>query len=297
MLIEKVYDERWQSNMGPQVIDEAPKHIARITALLAEMREISVAVSGGIDSVTLAMLATQTPNVSVQMYHAVSPAVPSQATDRVKQLARDYGWNLKILDAHEFADEDYLSNPVNRCFYCKTNLYKAISIVTEEVILSGANVDDLSDYRPGLDAAKNAQVRHPFVETHTDKEMVRAIAKYIGLGELSELAASPCLSSRVETGIRIDPELLPLINESERLIKQFVSPEPKTVRCRLRATGIVIELDGGSLSILTTQEERSLKGLINEVFEKRGYRYSVSFEAYKLGSAFIHIQPVHTQPL
>ena len=283
--------------MGPQVIDEVLKHASRITALLAEMREISVAVSGGIDSVTLAMLATQTPNITVQMYHAVSPAVPSQATARVKQLARDYGWKLKILDAHEFADEDYLSNPVNRCFYCKTNLYKAISTVTEDVILSGANVDDLSDYRPRLDAAKNAQVRHPFVETHTDKRMVRDIAKSIGLGELSELAASPCLSSRVETGIRIDPELLPLINESERLIKQSVSPEPKTVRCRLRATGIVIELDGGSLSSLTTQKESALKGIINGVFEKRGYCYPVSFEAYKLGSAFIHIQPVHTHPL
>ena len=283
--------------MGPQVIDEVLKHASRITALLAEMREISVAVSGGIDSVTLAMLATQTPNITVQMYHAVSPAVPSQATARVKQITRDYGWKLKILDAHEFADDDYLSNPVNRCFYCKTNLYKAISTVTEDVILSGANVDDLSDYRPGLDAAKNAQVRHPFVETHTDKRMVRDIAKSIGLGELSELAASPCLSSRVETGIRIDPELLPLINESERLIKQSVSPEPKTVRCRLRATGIVIELDGGSLSSLTTQKESALKGIINGVFEKRGYCYPVSFEAYKLGSAFIHIQPVHTHPL
>ena len=283
--------------MGPQVIDEVLKHASRITALLAEMREISVAVSGGIDSVTLAMLATQTQNITVQMYHAVSTAVPSQATARVKQIARYYGWKLKILDAHEFADEDYLSNPVNRCFYCKTNLYKAISTVTEDVILSGANVDDLSDYRPGLDAAKNAQVRHPFVETHTDKRMVRDIAKSIGLGELSELAASPCLSSRVETGIRIDPELLPLINESERLIKQSVSPEPKTVRCRLRATGIVIELDGGSLSSLTTQKESALKGIINGVFEKRGYCYPVSFEAYKLGSAFIHIQPVHTHPL
>ncbi|MDA0237674.1 MAG: adenine nucleotide alpha hydrolase [Proteobacteria bacterium] len=278
------------------MIEEAPKQAARITALLAEMREISVAVSGGIDSVTLAMLATRTKSINVQMYHAVSPAVPSQATDRVKQLAQDYDWDLKILDAREFADEDYLSNPVNRCFYCKTNLYKAISTVTANVVLSGANVDDLSDYRPGLDAAKNAKVRHPFVETHTDKRMVRAIAKYIGLGELSELAASPCLSSRVETGIRIDPELLPLINESERLIKQSVLPEPKTVRCRLRATGIVIELDGVSLSSLTTEKERSLKGIINAVFEKRGHRYPVSFEAYKVGSAFIHIRSVDTHP-
>ena len=143
------------------MIEDVSEHITKIRALFAEMKEVSVAVSGGIDSVTLAVLASQTPNISIQMYHAVSPAVPSQATDRVKQLSRDYGWSLQILDAHEFADEDYLSNPVNRCFYCKTNLYKAISAVSGGVIVSGANTDDLSDYRPGLGAAKNASVRHP----------------------------------------------------------------------------------------------------------------------------------------
>ena len=272
------------------MIEDVSEHITKIRALFAEMKEVSVAVSGGIDSVTLAVLASQTPNISIQMYHAVSPAVPSQATDRVKQLSRDYGWSLQILDAHEFADEDYLSNPVNRCFYCKTNLYKAISAVSGGVIVSGANTDDLSDYRPGLDAAKNASVRHPYVETLTNKSLVRSIAKQIGLGELSELAASPCLSSRVETGIRIDPELLPLINETERLIAQSVFPEPETVRCRVRSAGVVIELDDRSMSRLTTQKRQTLKETINTIFKYRGYKYPVNFEVYKLGSAFIHIK-------
>ena len=269
------------------------QYITAIRALLVDMGEVSVAVSGGIDSVTLALLASQTPNISVQMYHAFSPAVPAQATERVKQLARDYTWDLKILDAQEFADEDYLSNPVNRCFYCKTNLYKAISNSTKSVILSGANTDDLSDYRPGLDAAQNASVRHPYVETQTHKTMVRAIAKQIGLGQLSELAASPCLSSRVETGIRIDPELLPLINETERLITRSVFPEPRTVRCRIRSVGVVIELDDRSMSRLTTQKQEALTEKINSLFEYRGYVYPVNFEVYKLGSAFIHIKPMH----
>jgi uncharacterized protein len=273
--------------------EDASQHITAIQALLDEMGEVSVAVSGGIDSVTLAVLASRTPNISVQMYHAVSPAVPAQATERVRQLSRAYAWDLQILDAQEFADEDYLSNPVNRCFYCKTNLYKAISVSTKSVILSGANTDDLSDYRPGLDAAHNASVRHPYLETRTNKSMVRAIAKQIGLGKLSELAASPCLSSRVETGIRIDPELLPLINETERLITQSVLPEPKTVRCRIRSAGVVIELDDRSMSRLTRQKQEVLKEKINSLFEYRGYEYPVSFETYTLGSAFIHIQPVH----
>ena len=125
--------------------EDVHQYVTAIRALLVDMGEVSVAVSGGIDSVTLALLASQTPNISVQMYHAFSPAVPAQATERVKQLARDYTWDLKILDAQEFADEDYLSNPVNRCFHCKTNLYKAISNSTKSVILSGANTDDLSD--------------------------------------------------------------------------------------------------------------------------------------------------------
>ena len=181
MQTESEYEDILRQNARLQLIEEISEHKKELFALFADMQEISVAVSGGIDSITLAMLAHQTPNVSVRMYHAVSPAVPRQATERVKQLALEFDWDLQILNAQEFQDEGYLSNPVNRCFFCKTNLYKAISTLTEGVIFSGANMDDLSDYRPGLQAARNASVRHPFVETGTDKKMVRTIAKQIGL--------------------------------------------------------------------------------------------------------------------
>jgi len=81
------------------LIEEISEHKKELFALFADMQEISVAVSGGIDSITLAMLAHQTPNVSTRMYHAVSPAVPRQATERVKQLALEFDWDLQILNA------------------------------------------------------------------------------------------------------------------------------------------------------------------------------------------------------
>ena len=105
----------------------------------------------------------------VAMVHAVSPAVSPEATARVRRYAEIEAWDLTVLDAGEFADADYLRNPVNRCYFCKTNLYGTIARVTPRQILSGANTDDLGEYRPGLDAAREHGVRHPYVEAEIDK--------------------------------------------------------------------------------------------------------------------------------
>ncbi len=123
-----------------------------------------------------------------------------------------------MIEAGEFADPAYRANPVNRCFFCKTNLYGAIRSVTERQILSGANRDDLGEYRPGLDAAREHGVRHPYVEAGLDKAAVRALARDLGLGTVAELPSAPCLSSRVETGIPIEPETLGFIHAVERLV-------------------------------------------------------------------------------
>ena len=186
------------------------------------------------------------------MVHAVSPAVPAEATDRVRAQAQRDGWTLRVIDAGEFADPRYRANPVNRCFFCKTNLYGAVATVTGRQIVSGANTSDLGEYRPGLDAARDHAVRHPYVEAGFDKAAVRALARDLGLGEeIAELPAAPCLSSRVETGISIAPETLDFIHAVERLVGSSLGAEAgrgRAVRCRVRGSGIVVELDFVELS-------------------------------------------------
>ena len=88
---------------------------------------------------------------------------------------------------------NYLANPVDRCFFCKTILYGCIARLTDAQILSGANLDDLQEYRPGLEAARCHSVRHPYLEAGIDKRAVRSLARELGLGALSELPAAPCL--------------------------------------------------------------------------------------------------------
>ena len=142
----------------------------RLAAVLSNMRgPLAVAVSGGVDSLTLATFVHSAAGSRAEMFHAVSPAVPEEATERVELLAANQGWRLRIVDAGEFTDESYLANPVDRCFFCKTNLYGCIARHSDARILSGANLDDLREYRPGLEAAKRHSVRHPYLEAGIDK--------------------------------------------------------------------------------------------------------------------------------
>ncbi|HVY04559.1 MAG TPA: hypothetical protein VHB46_01160 [Burkholderiales bacterium] len=257
----------------------------KLEQVLRGMDRIAVAVSGGVDSLTLATVAHRTLSGNVEMFHAVSPAVPQEATARVRDMAQREGWTLHVIDAGEFGDADYRSNPVNRCFYCKTNLYGAIAPHTTSQIVSGTNTNDLGEYRPGLEAAKNHDVRHPFVEAGIGKESVRAIARELGLGDVAELPSAPCLSSRIETGIAIDPAMLGLVHAAERLVSAKLAP--RTVRCRVRAKGVVIELDEKNLAALDTAARELLKQDIGVLFSEGGYDYPVSLAPYRTGSAFL----------
>jgi uncharacterized protein len=250
---------------------------------LRENQPVAVAVSGGIDSITLATAARQ--SAAGEMFHAVSPAVPPEATTRVRALAHEQGWKLKIFDAGEFEDADYRANPVNRCFHCKTSLYSSIRRQTQLLIVSGTNLDDLGEYRPGLTAAKTFGVRHPYVEVGINKSEVRSLARYLGLGSIAELPAAPCLASRVETGIKIEPGTLRTIHAAEKLVTELLNIQ--VVRCRLRAHAIVIELDRSALNELVPETTAELGTKIAGLFHEIGIQLPVSFAAYRAGSAFL----------
>ncbi len=257
----------------------------RLEAVLAAEGPAAVAVSGGIDSLTLATAAHRVLGGGVTMHHATSPAVPGEATLRTRAQAAAQGWSLDVFDAGEFADPSYRANPVNRCFFCKTNLYGAIARRTDRTILSGTNLDDLGEYRPGLDAARDHDVRHPFVAARIDKAAVRRLAQALGLGALSDLPAAPCLSSRIETGIRIEAPVLAMVHAAERLVGQGVAA--RTVRCRVRAGRVVIELDQASLDALDPSLAERLRQAVRELARAAGLAAPVAFAPYRNGGAFL----------
>lgn len=258
--------------------------------ILRDIGPATVAVSGGVDSMTLAVLANRTLGRDrVTMMHAASAAVPPEATQRVRHWGAIEGWDLRVIDAGELADEKYRSNPLNRCFFCKGNLYSKIAGVSDRQIVSGANTDDLGEYRPGLDAARQYSVRHPYLEARMGKSGVRALARSLGLGDLSDLPASPCLSSRVETLIRVEPGTLQAIHAVELLVADRLSP--LIVRCRVRQAGIVVELDTMSLDAASPTDRAALTASIGKLLPGVLADKPIAFAAYRNGSAFIGAKP------
>jgi len=188
-----------------------------------------------------------------------------------------------VIDAGEFNDARYRENPLDRCYFCKTNLYAGIASSTSLPILSGTNLDDLDDFRPGLNAAREFDVRHPFVEAGIIKADVRRIARELDLTDLSELPAAPCLSSRVETGIRIEAADLNMIDWVENFLSGHLGAV--ALRCRIRKDGLCIEIDGSVLTAISKPEIDGMVGNIQKTFLPPGYAVSVA--PYVRGSAFI----------
>ena len=256
-----------------------------LESLLIRLAPVRLAVSGGVDSMTLAILAGRVLGPRATMIHAVSPAVPSEATDRVRRVSMCERWNLQLVDAGEFSDESYLSNPYDRCFYCKSNLYRSIMALARGTILSGTNLDDLGDYRPGLQAASDHGVQHPFVVCKADKKTVRALCHYLGYPEIAQLPASPCLASRVETGIRIKAGALSFVHQVEREISEAV--QPSIVRCRIRPDSVVVELDAVTFGAVPDGERTIWERRIANLARENGLPTTVRFEPYRRGSAFV----------
>lgn len=269
---------------GPSTVAES---LQALRAILNGYGTLAVAVSGGVDSMTLAAVAAEELGDQALMVHALSPAVPPEASERVVEYAKRLNWSVKLVEAGEFSDAQYRSNPVNRCYYCKTNLYERLREGWNGTIASGANTDDLGDYRPGLLAARERHVVHPLIEAGIDKAMVRLIATHLQLEQLSDLPAQPCLSSRIETGIAIDASDLQFVHRIETFLSMTLGPGDH--RCRITAAGIRVEISDDQLH----NDDVRLNTLRMEL-EQRIHsegRKLLELTHYQRGSAFVHVLP------
>ena len=257
-----------------------PAMADRLRQAIERHDSLAVAVSGGVDSMTLASFGHRFTATDITAIHAVSPAVPARATERVHEQAEHEGWTLTVTGAGEFEDRRYRDNPANRCYFCKSNLYARIAGLTPHRIASGANVDDLGDYRPGLTAAAERNVVHPYVEAGMTKDDVRKLARAIGLDAISELAAQPCLASRVETGIAIDAGDLAFVESTERSLSELAGPQA-TLRCRITARGVVLEVGPEAAHLADAMEAR-----VREFAGRDGRRFA-GLRGYERGSMFV----------
>ena len=218
----------------------APK-LERLRAILAELPSALVAYSGGVDSTFLLRVAHEVLGPRCTALTTVSPTTPEDDLVQATALAATLGVAHLVLDTNELDIPGYAENPTNRCYFCKENLFTLCAAEADRlglaVVLDGANLDDLGDHRPGLEAAAERAVRHPLVEAGLSKADIRAV----GLPTWDR-PASPCLSSRFPYGTRITAERLQRVAAAEAFLRRRGFRELR-VRFHDRVARIEVPLD------------------------------------------------------
>jgi uncharacterized protein len=204
------------------------KELEMLRDWFAECPGALVAFSGGVDSSLVAFLAQNSLGCEQALaVISASPSLKLSDLEEAKDFARLNGLPIRVVATKEMENPDYYENPSNRCYFCKHTLYDELTTLHKEFpgwwIMNGTNHDDLGDYRPGLKAADEFQVRSPLAECGIDKEGVRKLAAHFEL-QCWDKPASPCLSSRVPYGERITVEKLRQIEAAEALVKEAGFP-------------------------------------------------------------------------
>ena len=196
-----------------------------LKSYLKKYNKVIVAFSGGIDSYFVLKVSIDSLGKdNVLAVTGDSPSLKQSEKTQTNILAEQIGAKHKIIFTEEMQNSSYTDNPVNRCFFCKDELYTKLNELKSEHgfenILDGTNYDDMSDYRPGYQASKNKNIISPLVELRFTKKEIREISKSLGL-EIWDKPSSPCLSSRIPYGQKVTIEKLSLIEKAEEVIKNL----------------------------------------------------------------------------
>ena len=258
------------------------KKYVMLQNILREMQGVVIGFSGGVDSTLLLKVASDILKDRAIGVIAVSFSFPEHELKEAKDIGKQIGANLRIINTEEGNNPQYLKNPLNRCYFCRSELFVKMSEIAEEsgitFLADGTNTDDDGDYRPGKIAQKKYAVRSPLREAGLNKNEIRMLSKRLGLSTYDKPAYA-CLASRIPYGFEITKEKLYMIEKAELYLRDlgFVG-----VRVRHYDVTARIEVDSEDLPKIM---EKALREKIIRKFKELGFTYvTLDLEGFRSGS-------------
>jgi uncharacterized protein len=248
---------------------------------LTDMRSVLVAFSGGIDSSFVLKIAHEQLGSRALGVTAVSPTFPASELDTATRVATEIGARHEIVQTDQLAIPAFVQNDASRCFHCKTDLYQLLDGIRKSRasrwIVDGTNLDDLGDDRPGIQAAREWNVRSPLVEARLSKSDIRTLAKELGLSNWDKPAAA-CLSSRIPRGVPITVDQLRRVEQAEEAL---LAEGFRQIRVRDHGEIARIEIGREEFARLNEPERR---GRISSCLRELGFRFvCVDLQGYRPG--------------
>lgn len=243
--------------------------------ILTSMKRVSVAFSGGVDSSLLSYAAFTALGDGMQAYTIHSPVDAPGDLENAVALAEQIGFSHRVLEYDDLQSEEFVSNPADRCYHCKLGRFKLLRDLADGFVLEGSNVDDLGDYRPGIQAVQQLGIMSPLIEAGLRKQEIRELAQIFKL-PVWDQPSSPCLATRFPYGTRINREGLVRIARAETYLHSL---GVGSARVRYYGELAKIEVQEDQLDLVINNRSN-----IVSTFQDIGFKFvSLDLEGFQSG--------------